>query len=55
MPAIRTRSTSPEGGTRVRLGATAPPLGIAPLDAYGEDVVDVGRRRQPGLPVHRRL
>src|SRR5690606_39296412 len=23
-------------GTRVRLGATAPPLGIVPLDQYGE-------------------
>lgn len=29
-------------GRRRRLGATAPPLGIAPPDAYGEDVVTWG-------------
>jgi len=29
-------------GSRRRLGATAPPLGIAPLDAYGESVVAWG-------------
>jgi phosphoserine phosphatase RsbU/P len=31
-----------EDGTCVRLGATSPPLGIAPLDAYGEAVVGWG-------------
>jgi phosphoserine phosphatase RsbU/P len=29
-------------GTRTRLGATAPPLGIAQIDAYGESVVTWG-------------
>jgi phosphoserine phosphatase RsbU/P len=29
-------------GRRSRLGATAPPLGIAPPDAYGEDIVTWG-------------
>jgi sigma-B regulation protein RsbU (phosphoserine phosphatase) len=35
-----------EDGNAERLGATAPPLGIAPMDAYGEAVVSWGRGGQ---------